>query len=499
VTRLTTPATAVIVAFFATALLPRATWPLVDPDVWWHIRAGQEVIDTGSVPRIDTWSLIAAGGPWTSQDWLANVLLAIGNRLGSLGWMLLSLLFALIAVASFAVLWKAISARASAVGWLGRVTWLSAGLLVAGPTLGVRVQVLDLLMSAAVIWLLWRFLADGRLLWPAFLPLVAVLWVNLHAGWPLLFLLGGAVIIGEGLDTLLHRHVVPSPPQPRSVAILGVALLASALLLVANPNGGDIYRYPLDTLGLGALKGAVGEWQPVRLDSLFGWLWVAFVGLGVVPTLIIPRGRLRLSDALILLGLSVMAFMAVRFLLLLGPIGGVIVAANLGPAISQSPVGRPSAAMLERMSLPRRSLALPVLTVLLAVLGIGLALLRASPASQEAEIGVEQPVAAVAWLNANDPGDRIFNRYEWGGYLGLHRPDEAIYIDGRADVYGDQLIVEYVETIGLAIDPQRTLDAHRIDHVLYLPDSALGAWLDDSDRWERAYEDRTAAVWVRAD
>ena len=53
--------TAAIVAFFAVALLPRATWALIDPDVWWHIRAGDEVLRTGRVPDADTWSLTASG------------------------------------------------------------------------------------------------------------------------------------------------------------------------------------------------------------------------------------------------------------------------------------------------------------------------------------------------------------------------------------------------------------------------------------------------------
>ena len=133
--------TAVVLAFFALALLPRATWPLIDPDVWWHIRAGEEVLDSGAIPRVDTWSLTAAGQPWTSQDWLSNVLLALGYRLGPWGMTLLSLAYALLAVVAFVILWRAIDVRRPQVGWLARVAWFSAALLLAGPVLGVRAQV----------------------------------------------------------------------------------------------------------------------------------------------------------------------------------------------------------------------------------------------------------------------------------------------------------------------------------------------------------------------
>src|SRR5206468_11780754 len=85
--------TAAVVGFFFAAVLPRATWPLIDGDVWWHIRAGEEVLRTGRIPNVDSWSIVAAGRPWTSQDWLANVILALGNGMGEWGRTALSFTF----------------------------------------------------------------------------------------------------------------------------------------------------------------------------------------------------------------------------------------------------------------------------------------------------------------------------------------------------------------------------------------------------------------------
>ena len=487
----------VVAAFFVTALLPRATWPLIDPDVWWHIRAGESILDIGAVPRTDTWSLTAAGHPWTSQDWLANVLMAIGDRIGSWGETLLTLGFAALAVAAFAILWRAMTVRQPAIGWLSRVIWLSAGLVLAGPTLGVRVQVFDLLMTALVVSAIWAYTVRSRTRYLVGLPLIAIVWVNLHAGWPLLFLLGGATLVGELVDGRLRPGLTPAPASPRALGALAVALLASAAVLVVNPNGIDIYGYPFATLELGTLKAAVGEWRPASLDNLFGWLLLGFVLTGVVPTFLFGWRRLRLADALILAGLTAMSVLAIRFLLVLGPVGGSIVALNLGPVISESQLGRPFGSTLRRMSQPRSSPILAVLVGLLVVAGVGLALLRAVPPSQAAEIAAVQPVDAVAWLQTHDVGSRVFNEYEWGGYIGLEMPEEPVFIDGRADVYGDAIIAEYVRTIGLDIDPQTTFDRYGIDHVLFAPDSALGRWLDASEGWQRAYTDHVAAIWVR--
>jgi hypothetical protein len=495
------PASALAVAaFFAVALLPRATWPLIDPDVWWHIRAGEQVLNTGAVPKVDTWSLTAAGHSWTSQDWLSNVLLALGYRLGDWGMTILSLGAALVTVAGFVILWRAVGLRRPGVGWFARVVWFSIALLLAGPVLGVKVQVLDLFFAAAVLWLLWNFQAAGRLSWLAVLPVISVAWVNLHAGWLLLFLMGGAVLVGEGLDRLLQRQLSPEPMEWSRIAWLAVALGISALVLSINPNGFAIYGYPGYTAGIGALADFVGEWQRASLTNLFGWLLLGFVVLGVIPTLILCRRTIRLADALILVGVTVMSVIAVRFLLITGPIGASIVAANLAPAVGGTSIGRRWSPVLERLGRPRTGPTATVNLVLVSVIlvgGLGLAFARAVPASQAAEIQGEFPVAAVGWLKNHDAGARVFNKFEWGGYLGLQVPDRPIFIDGRADVYGDAVIREYVKVIGLDDDPQAVFDKYQVNRILYPPNTALAHWLNDHSVWHLDYADAVADVWSR--
>jgi hypothetical protein len=492
-------ATAAVVGFFVAAVLPRATWPLIDGDVWWHIRQGQEVLRGGAVPRVDTWSIVGAGRPWTSQDWGANVILAAGNGFGEWGQTALSFLFGGLTVLAFWILWRAIALRVPGIGWASRIIWLSLGLALAGPVMGVRVQVLDLLFATAVVWVCWRYLVDPRRRWLIGLPVMTVVWANLHAGWLLVFLLGGAVLVGEAFDRLLRRHPEGQPLTWRQLRDLGAALLLSAGALALNPNGADLYAYPFYTVGITALNRYVMEWFPASLDTIFGQLLALFVVVAVLPTLLLGRRRLRTADALILVGLTVMAYQAIRFLLITGPIGSAIAAVVLAPLISQTALGRRLSPILERLASPRTG-GLGVVNAglvgLLVVIGLGVSLLRVSPPAQASEIARSLPAGAVAWLDEHEPGTRIFNRYEWGGYIGQHRPDQPIFMDGRADVYGDELLQMYVSIIGLRGDPQVVFDRYEIDYAVFPPDTPLADWFDASDRWERVYADATAAVWV---
>jgi hypothetical protein len=489
-----------VTAFWAIAVLGAAVLPMTDPDTWWHIRVGREILDAGAIPSVDTWSLAGAGRPWVSQDWASNILLALLYVDDTWGPTLVSLAYGAMVVASMGLLWNAIGVRVPAVGWLARSAWLLVGLVLAAPVLGGRVQVVDLLLTAATVNVLWRHLAQPRSWHLVALPLIALAWVNLHAGWPLLFLIGGAIVVGEAVDTWLRRAAEAAPASVSRLARLSLSLALAAVALSANPNGPAIYAYPFDTLEIGALSAFVGEWQPASLDLPAGQLLALFVVAAVAPALLLAR-RLRTADVLVLLGLTFMAVTAVRFVLVAGPIGAAVVCLAVAPAVSATSLGRSTDSLIARTGgTPRgpRGAVNGVLAVLVLAIGVGLVAARITPAAQDAAISERFPVDAVNWMNANEPGSRMFNHYEWGGYLGLQRPGSPIFIDGRADVYGDEIIREYVEVISTNDDPAAYFDRYAIDHVVYPTGSTLAGWLEASDGWRTVYDDEVASIWARS-
>src|ERR1700687_1568027 len=61
---------------------------LTDPDTWWHVVVGEQVLTTHAWPTADTYSFTAAGTAWMAYEWLGDVLLALAARAGGL-WGLL--------------------------------------------------------------------------------------------------------------------------------------------------------------------------------------------------------------------------------------------------------------------------------------------------------------------------------------------------------------------------------------------------------------------------
>ena len=492
-----------VAAFFALVVLPRATLPMADGDAWWHIHAGEEILASGAVPTTNTWTIAGEGFRWISQDWLSNVGMALLFNAGPWGVAWLSLAFAVAAVGAFALLWHAIGRRSPHAGWLGRLLALTAGLVVAGPIIGIRVQTLDLLLSAAAVWILWTYLADPRPWRILLLVPLTLAWVNLHAGWVMLFLLGGGVLVGEAVDRLARRRLEREPLGWRALGWLTAALAGAAAALALNPNGVDIYAYPLTTASIAAHRDFLVEWSPPNPGSFEGQVIIAFLLLGVAPLLAFGARRMPAADLLWLVGIAILALGAARFALFLGPIGGAILALHAGPLLAASGQGGTVITWSHRLArAPRTTTIARVNAVLLAAVvaaGLALAVVRAAPASQAQAIADSVPMRAAAWLDEHAADARIFNTYSWGGYLGRRLPQARVFIDGRSDIYGDDPIQRFAATHDVSTDPSVLLDEARIDTVLVRPSAPLTAWLEGSDAWARTYSDDASVIFRRTE
>jgi hypothetical protein len=108
------------------------------------------------------------------------------------------------------------------------------------------------------------------------------------------------------------------------------------------------------------------------------------------------------------------------------------------------------------------------------------------------------PAAALAYVReAGLESARVYNSYNWGGYLAWR--GIPVYIDGRADVYGDAFMEQYVRAFHVEPDWRAPLDEYEVEVVLIERGGSLAALLHESEEWTRVYQDDLAAVFVRAE
>jgi hypothetical protein len=108
------------------------------------------------------------------------------------------------------------------------------------------------------------------------------------------------------------------------------------------------------------------------------------------------------------------------------------------------------------------------------------------------------PVAATRYLATHAaPSTRIFNQYDWGGFLTLELPRVPVFVDGRPDMYGDAFIDRYMSTWLLQPGWQRRLSGAGVTTVLASSASPMVRALRSDPEWTVSFRDPVATVLER--
>ena len=463
-------------------LLAMTARPATDPDLWWHLRTGQWIVETGHVPHSDPFSFTRAGQPWVSHEWLSEVLFYELWKHG--GAAALIVFSAIVTTAGFMVLYLRCLFRGGKKHWAAAAT--AFGALASAPSCGARPQMFTFTLASLLLWLIATGEERPRLL--LWIPPLFLLWLNLHAG----FALGPALLLAYGIGLLLETAVgSTSWRQARPILLRVLLLLLACLALVPlNPSGVQLYRYSFDTLRSPGMRSFIVEWfSPNFHDTLyrpFLLVWLLLL-IALASSRSRPRGRVIVP----LLLTSFAALDAVRHIPIFVLVAMPVIAAALT-------VASPSSAASQRRpdSSRFRPLFIGAVVILLAVFALAKwVTLNRNQSALEAE---QSPQKAVAFLRAGDYPHRIFVYYDWGGYaIWKLYPENRVFVDGRADLYGGDLLRQFKTAVQLRTGWQDVLDRWKVEAVLVPPSSALAQALLLDPNWQAGFSDSKAIVLLR--
>jgi hypothetical protein len=445
---------------------------VTDPDVWWHLKTGRYIAEHRSVPHTDPFSYTRAGAPWVAHEWLTDLLLY--QLLRTTGFGGLIIVFAVVLCAAFFLLYL----RCGPDPYVAGVAMLYAA-WATEPVWGVRPQVLSLLLTSLWLLILERSERNRKILWWT-LPLT-LLWVNLHAGFALGLALSALFLAGE----LVERVLGSSPQSASRLRIAALVLLLDLLIVPLNPNGLRMFSYPIETLQSTAMQNYITEWASPNFHHAEYWPFLLVV-MGTFATLGWSRREVRPRDLLLLLVSLYSGLYSIRMMPLFVLIAVPLICRRLTdrPTSQSQPVRRPSAFA------PWLNGAIMAAMVVFAGVHAAQVIKRQPQAEMQSF-----PARAVAFLQTHPPSGPIFNHYDWGGYLVWKLyPATRVFIDGRADLYGERLLNQFADTYQFKGAWQQTLQQWNIDTVLVPASSALGTGLRSSPGWRVAYEDSQAVV-----
>jgi hypothetical protein len=455
---------------------------LVGLEVWSHLRTGIWILQNRAVPRDGLFSQYPEL-PWIAHSWGFDTLVAAAFGLAGLRALPLLLM-------AFEV------ALAVALFWLARGSWrnfwpavtLAAVAQHAIPVAQLQPGLCSMLFLAVELALLFDARRTGyaRLLW--WLPLLFALWANLH----IQFLYGLFVLVlflvavlAEAVCRHLEVHWIERGGQAISLSTSGAAIAGAFIATLLPPYSYHLYevmpRFFVGPISFRYLPEhyAVGFRQPRD-----------FVLLLLAMTAFFLLGRRHSRDFFqlaLLLSAAMVSFSTQRDCWVVAIVSVAVITDALPVKLEESAPSK-----IPSLWRPQN-----LVTAGLVLLTLLVATITKIPSRREvlmADVAKALPVGACDYIRSNHLPGPLFNAYEWGGFLTWYLPEYPVVIDGRLDLYGEDINVQYMKLTHAQIPLNSDEHFLMAGTLLLETDSPMAVALSTGPRFIVAYKDSVATV-----
>ena len=444
-----------------------------DPDVFWHLRTGEWVLQHHAVPQVDSFSAADSGKPWQAYSWLFEVLtFGLFRRFGLVGLVGYSagMVFAITLATRHLV-----RRLQSDFSYATLLTFVACFLF--GRLYTPRPWLFSILFFVLELDILMQARKTGQWRELAWLPVIFALWANTH----IQFIYGLAILAWAAVEAVVTRQE-PGLKTPLRAPWAFAALGASVIATWANPYGWHIYQIVVNLARQPGGLNDITELQALHFRDPTDYV-LLFLMVAATAVLAWHR-RFRVFECGLLLFAALASFRSQRDIWVLVAIATAVLASTLS--------GRKTAQAVYR--LPGWATTLTAIVAGMVVLG-GFRALHVNNAKLQAQVSKELPVDAVNEIRAKGYPGPLYNDFNWGGYLiwALRMP---VTIDGRGGFYGDKSINRSLATWRGVPDWASESALMHAGLVLGPVDSPLIQILRLDSHFQLVYQDKLAAVFV---
>jgi len=457
------------------------TNPPIDPDMWWHLKSGQLIWQQKTILTHDQFSFTKLNQPWVNAFWLSDFSIYFLYSVGK--FPLLIFAIALLGVFTFLLIYS----RTEGPLFIRSFIILLAAISIS-PEWTARPQVI----SFFLIGLLDYWLDKKKQIKTIpffFLPLLFIIWANLHGGFIWGFLLIFARMAGLFIDHLTQYSVDWKNEFSEFKQLLFWTFISIFAILI-NPNGVAIWKLPFNTIGVSI--STIKEWFSPNFHNLEmqPFLWMVLL---LIISYSLSSKRESFTNIFKTIGFIYLAFISQRNI----PLAIIVIT----PLI----IGRFTDfySNLKRTTLKpskpfvmQKNFGSIIINIFIVILLVVTAYGRIYQQISPSLIDKYFPVKALQALKAAHPVGNMFNSYNWGGYLIWSLPEYPVFIDGRADLYGEAIIKEYWSVVNGSDNAIYILDKYHINFIVLEPDWPLIKILK-LYQWKVKYQDDATIVMTR--
>lgn len=455
----------------------------IDSDLGRHLALGNYMLSAHIVPTTDILSHTLPGAERPPYEWLTQVLFALAHRLAGLDGVILVVSLAIAITFSFvyrqAVKYSAlpltslfltiIALAASSLHWLPRphvITFLF---------LAILLDRLEILQRGERVPI-WQF------------PVLMLFWANMHGGFIFGFLVWLAYLAGWG-----WKKWFKTPDSNGATwRQLWKGFLLTGIASILTPDGWGNWKAVLQNTSPYILSQTV-ETMPPDINRAGMWPFFLLIFLSTV-LLLAARKQAQANHIFLLGGLASMGLLMARNIPLFAIASVPVLSLWARESLNTGNKWLKLEERIIELQKPLRNAVWSVLFGLGFVLLVGSSLVAQRDALMHFDESVF-PARAVDWLGNHPPSGRMFNEFNWGGYL-LYRlwPAQRVFLDSQTDFYGEKLVREYEQVITASQGWESVLNRYEVTWVILPPKTRLSEALQNRPGWELVYKDETAII-----
>ena len=460
---------------------------LNDCDTGYHIRAGEYILQTHSIPRQDIFSFHEPPPSWIAHEWLSEIIMAIVHRLFGLTGIVI--FFSLIISFTYYVFFKILKTENDIVLSIfftllvllsSQLHWLA------------RPHIFSLFLMIIWYYLLDEYqYKDRNYLYV--LPLIMLFWVNLHGGFLAGFILIGIYLFGN-IIKFITANDLEKGFHERKAKFLGIITIICLLVCLINPFGYHILLFPFKLVSKKFIIDHVSEFlspnfhQPLPF-KYFLLLMFAIFALSAI--------KANLIELLLILMFTNMSLYSVRYIPLFSIIAAPILLRQLETILARSD-GK-LAKFLNKRSDNISKIDRSAKGHLWPVAAVVLVAFFATTGKIDFKFNEKtKPIAAVKFLKKEKLKGHMFDEDEFGDYIIYAAwPEYKVFFDGRSDMYGVDITKEYHKVVTIRPGWNEVLKKYDINWIIFNANSALSLFLMQRDDWKLIYADEVANIFVK--
>ncbi|MDD5423328.1 MAG: hypothetical protein PHT32_07945 [Candidatus Omnitrophica bacterium] len=443
----------------------------VDPDLWGHLTYGQYIFEHLQIPHFDPFSYTTAGATWINHEWLSEfIFYAIYKYAASAGLIIFKTLIGLLTILP---LYLAMRRRTKSVV---AAVFILIPMWVIAYGFAVRPQIFTYLLFAWTAFFIDKFEDDGKIRYLYLLPVIFLLWANLHGGF----------LAGLGIFAV---YFIWKAAKREATIRLAVIISFSFLVTLVNPYGIELWAFILRFFYVP--RPFISEWKMVKVSECY-FMGYVFLALCCLAAIVVAKKKPSFYEIAAMFIAFLVSFAQRRHVVLFAILAGIYLPKYISGFFEFG------ISFIEK-KISRVLIYTALISISIVFIFSAVYYEKTDPLQIEIPAG-QYPMNAIYFLRENNITGNIFPWFDWAQLCVRDVPGSKVFFDGRYDnIYGNEFIKDYFDVLLCKKDYWAYLRKFPETDIMILNKDRnfmFIALLQYDKEWVQVYSDAICGIWL---